>query len=227
MAKTSLRGFFRLYYVRGFLIFSHNLFLFAEKHQRLGVFLFSTLSTIYFSWYNFYMYKPPRWVKTIPQGSHGSFIFQKKLWKTVSDYVRILDFYAFGSCISCGRKFQSWQESDAGHYKSFSSCRGYSKFDTRNIFAQCKICNSVGSSSFVSAKDTNVIGGNFKDNIRSRFGEERIKFIESLDSYPTEKMEEWKCVDKMREIILLMDTLPEKPPYYQKVIANIDWNEEK
>lgn len=169
------------------------------------------------------MYKPPRWTKCIPQGSHGSFIMQKKLWKTVSDYVRILDFHAFGKCISCNRRFQTWQESQGGHYKAFSSCRGFSKFDVRNIFAQCAICNSAGSKNFVSSKDTNVIGGNFKDNIRSRFGEERIKFIESLDSYPTEKMEEYICVDKIKDIILLMKELPEKPPYYEKVINHIDW----
>lgn len=161
------------------------------------------------------------WIKSIPQGTHGSTLIQKKFWKITSDYVRIRDFYLFRSCTSCGKYFQDWKDSQAGHYKAWGSCRGYSKFHVDNIFAQCAVCNSSGSSSFVSPKDTNVIGGNFKDNIRKRYGPKRIKFIESLDSYPTEKMDDVKCERLAKELLIKMGKLQEQPDYYQKVINQL------
>lgn len=166
-------------------------------------------------------YKPPKWLGGIPQGTHGSGIVQKKYWKVVSDTVRIRDFYAFGDCISCETKFHTWNESQAGHYKSWGSCRGYSKWNMMNIFAQCKICNSVGSKGFVSAKDTNVIGGNFKDNIRKRYGEKRIKLINALDKHPSEKMEDHVIVEMIKDIIILMKDLPEQPDYWKKAYDQI------
>lgn len=170
-----------------------------------------------------FKYSPPKWTGCIPQGSHGSSIIQKKYWKVVSDFVRIRDFYDYGICISCPRKFLSWEESQAGHYKAWASCRGYSKWFVDNCFGQCSICNSSGSSSFVSTKDVNVIGGNFKDNIRKRYGAKRIKFIESLDSYPTEKLEDYEIVDKIKKVILDMSTLKAKPDYYEKIINHKEW----
>lgn len=173
-----------------------------------------------------YKYTPPKWLGCIPQGSHGSSIIQKKYWKVTSDFVRIRDFYDYGTCISCNRKPENWdiKEWQAGHYKAWASCRGYSKWFVDNCFGQCSICNSSGSSNFVSPKDVNVIGGNFKDNIRKRHGEERIKFIESLDSYPTEKLEDHVIVDKIKKVILDMSTLKAKPDYYEKVTNHKEWN---
>lgn len=160
--------------------------------------------------------KLPKWLNKIPQGTHGSGIAQKKYWKVVSDTVRIRDFHEYGTCISCGSKFPSWQDSQAGHYKSWGTCRGYSKWNQMNIFGQCRTCNSANSKSFVSSKDTNVIGGNFKDNIRARYGENRVKIIEALDKHPTEKMEDHVIIELIKDVIILMKDLPEQPDYWQK-----------
>ena len=171
-------------------------------------------------------YVPPKWISPIPQGCHGSSIVQKKYWKVVSDYVRIRDYFLYATCISCSRRFSSWQEGQAGHYKAWGSCRGYSKYDTKNIFLQCTICNSSGSVQFVSKKDSNVTGGNFKDAIRARHGKKRIDFIASLDSYPTEKMEDHIIVDKIELLIILMKNLPEKPEYFNSVILKLNAHNE-
>lgn len=167
-------------------------------------------------------YVAPKWLGCIPQGSHGSTIIQRKYWKVTSDYVRIHDFEKKLGCISCGKKFFSWEEAQCGHYKAWASCRGYSKWDTRNLFIQCAICNSSGSKGFVSAKDVNVIGGNFKDNIRKLYGDERIAFIDSLDRYPTEKLEDHEIIDKIKNVLHLMGTLTNKPSYYDKAIRQLE-----
>lgn len=60
------------------------------------------------------------WLSKIPQGSHGSKIVFKKLWKVISDYVRIRDFIAYKRCISCSKAISRWKEWQAGHYVAFS-----------------------------------------------------------------------------------------------------------
>lgn len=145
----------------------------------------------------------------IPQGTHGSTSTQKKYWKVTSDYVRIRD--EKSGCISCGKQYEwndpQWQ---AGHYKSWGSCRGYSKWDTRNIFGQCSSCNN--------GYDTNIIGARFKEGIIKRFGKERMEWIDKLSSYPTEKMDDIVIQEKIKERILEMEGLDKKPPYWKEII---------
>lgn len=144
----------------------------------------------------------------IPPGSHGSTPAQKRYWKVTSDFVRIRDFYKYGSCIACGRRASHWSELQGGHYKSWGSCRGYSKWDINNIFGECGICNTGFNS--------NEVGANFKEGIIKRHGQERMDYIDKLASYPTEKMEDFeielKIIDRLEE----MKSLPEQPEYYSK-----------
>lgn len=162
-----------------------------------------------------YKYTPPKWLGCIPQGTHGSSIIQKKYWKVVSDFVRIRDFEKYGTCISCGLN-KPFERIQAGHYKSWASCRGYSKWDTMNIFGECDFCNTGFNS--------NEVGAKFRDGIIKRYGQERIDYIESLSSYPTEKLEDHVIVDKIKSVILDMSTLKAKPDYYEKILNHKEWN---
>lgn len=151
------------------------------------------------------------WQKSIPEGSHGSGTFQKRLWKVVSDFVRIRDFHEYKTCISCGKYFTEWQNANwqAGHYNPYSVCRGYSKFDLNNIFGQCSYCNR-GYNGAPS-------GAHFKENILRRYGQERMDWLGTFQAMPSEKMDDYIVSKKIKEIIIKMGELPEQPEYYERV----------
>ncbi len=148
------------------------------------------------------------WLGKIPLGSHGSGAIQKKYWKVTSDFVRIRDASEFaGRCISCGKRMD-WQDLQAGHCKSWASCRGYSKWDMLNIFGQCSYCNHNADA---------LVGKNFTEEIKKRYGKERLDYIENLSKYPSEKLEDFEIVDMMKTRLREMADLPIQPDYYYKV----------
>lgn len=146
------------------------------------------------------------WIKKIPQGSHGSGKYQKKYWKVISDIVRIRD--EKKGCITCRRHFvwndPRWQ---ACHYKSWASCRGYSKYDTKNIFGGCSYCNTGWNANTLP----------FKDNIIKHYGQERIDYIDTLDRYPTQKMDNFEICLLIKEALKEFKTMEETPDYWQKI----------
>lgn len=156
---------------------------------------------------------PPKWLGCIPQGSHGTGIIQKKYWKVTSDLVRYRDHQKYGTCIACGlhKPLASLQ---AGHYKSWAACRGYSKWDTMNIFGECDYCNT--------GFNGNEVGVKFKEGIIKRYGQERMDYIDKLSAYPTEKMYDGEIVEKIKDVIYSMRELKEKPPYYEEVIKRLE-----
>lgn len=154
-------------------------------------------------------YQLPKWLGSIPQGTHGSGIAQKKLWKTTSDYVRLRDFYKYGKCISCGKSAGHWSGLQAGHYRAWSVCRGYSKWDTINIFGQCGGCNT--------AYDGNLVGKRFAEGIIERYGATRLTQLENFTNRPLEKLEDHVIVEMIKDVIILMKDLPEQPDYWAKV----------
>lgn len=144
-------------------------------------------------------------------GSHGSNPTQKRYWKVTSDFVRIRDFHEWnGRCISCNSFFYNWNDLQAGHYKSYASCRGYSKWDMNNLFGQCGKDNRFGDG---------LTGKTFTETIIKRHGQERMDYIENLSSYPSEKMDDYIITQKIKAVIEQMALLPEQPEYYQKVIS--------
>jgi len=156
------------------------------------------------------------WLTKITPGSHGSNPTQKRYWRVVSDYVRIRDWHEFqGKCIACDRHYYSWKDLQGGHYKSWGACRGYSKWDRMNIFGECGICNTGFNS--------NVVGANFEKGIIKRYGKKRMSYISSLDSYPTEKMDDYIIMKKIKQVILEMKDLPEQPDYYFNIINEEDF----
>jgi len=156
--------------------------------------------------------KKSTWWKCIPEGSHGTGTMQKRLWKVVSDTVRIRDFYKYRSCISCGKRCFDWKDIDwqAGHYNPYSICRGYSKFDIDNIFGQCSYCNR----GFNGAP----AGVHFKEQIINRYGQERMDWLQTFQSMPLEKMDDYTVEKMILVIVKNMKDLPEQPDYYKTVI---------
>jgi len=45
-----------------------------------------------------------------------------------------------------------------------------------------------------------------------------MSYISSLDSYPTEKMDDYIIMKKIKQVILEMKDLPEQPDYYFNII---------
>lgn len=149
------------------------------------------------------------WLSKIPQGSHGHGKYQKKLWRVVSDTVRIRDWTKYKRCICCGRVATDWKYLQAGHYKAWSVCNGFSKWDMKNIFGECGICNT--------GFNGNEVGAKFKEGIIERHGQERIDYIDMMRKYPSEKLEDFKCALLIKEILKEMKDLKTKPDYWYKV----------
>lgn len=91
-------------------------------------------------------------------------------WSLLSQYVRIRDFNTYGTCISCGRKFSSWKESQAGHYAPAGNCGFALLFDKRNINAECAGCNNPR---FSPGK---LIP--YRANLVNRYGEDAVKQLD-------------------------------------------------
>lgn len=163
------------------------------------------------------MYKIPKWVSSIPHNpkSHGTGNLQKKLWKLVSDYTRIRDWYQYGGrCVATGKYIEHWSMGDPGHYLSYSICNGMFKFDIWNVHLQSKSSNGWGGM---------ADGHAFGEELKRRYGDD---FLEELKlenrNHVNEKVENFLVVQEMLDILELMKSLPEQPEYFEKVISKIN-----
>lgn len=154
----------------------------------------------------------PAWVRAIPAtGSHGSGMLQKRAWRLTSDYVRIRDYYAYNaSCVATGARIGHWTEGDAGHYKSWSVCRGMFKFDPRNIHLQSKSSNGWGGQE---------VGYKFGVTLKQRYEEDYLEELESINKATPIKFTTQDILGHMINIITLLSKLPEQPAYYKRVVA--------
>ncbi len=115
----------------------------------------------------------PAWIKAIPEGLHGSGTLQKRLWRLASDTARIRDWYKYdGRCVATGVMIPHWKQGDAGHWKSFSVCRGLFKFDTANIHLQSKASNGWGGQE---------IGHSFGEELKRRYGDDFLEVLVTLN----------------------------------------------
>jgi len=163
--------------------------------------------------YAILVYMKYTWYKSIPESnSHGTGTYQKRLWKVVSDYVRIRDFYKYKKCISCGKYVDDWKNPDwqAGHYVPYSICKGYTKFNPDNVFGQCSYCNRGFSGA--------PAGATFKENIVKRNSKKLLAEIERFKYAPLEKREDYTELVLLKQMILKLGELPEQPDYYKKVL---------
>ena len=153
-------------------------------------------------------YKEPRWLKSIPTGSHGtaSRPITKRYWKLVSDYTRIHDWYKYnGKCVSCDRVLANWQEGQAAHWKSWGASNSWGKYNLDNIALSCSHCNHI---------DDGQIGYTFGEVLKSRKGKDILDKIQKYDNEQRgKKMESWDMEKRMLELIEKMKALPEYPSY--------------
>lgn len=156
--------------------------------------------------------KLEKWIKAIPESqAHGSGTLQKRLWRLVSDYVRIRDWYKYGGkCVATGEHIGHWREGNAGHYKSYSVCNGMFKFDESNVHLQTARSNSWGGME---------IGHAFAEELNKRYENAVWKIEANNNLHRGEKPTDTKVKEKMRDILVKIGELKEKPPYYQRVIS--------
>lgn len=158
------------------------------------------------------MYKIPKWTSSIPHNakSHGTGNLQKKLWKLVSDYVRVRDWYAYNKrCVATGEYIPTWQQGNAGHFISYSVCNSMFKFDIWNIHLQSAKSNAWGGQS---------IGHSFGEELKRRYGDNFLEELKAENrSWVGRKVENYLIVKEMADILDLFESLPEKPDYYERV----------
>ena len=158
---------------------------------------------------------PPKWIGSIPQGSHGTGKIQKKAWKVTSDYVRIQNYHTYGGvCPGCNQfKFTTWKDGQCGHFKSWGASNSYAKYFLKNLLMICANCNN---------NENGLIGFNMGAELLERYGEDVIDEIDEENNLRRgQKIEDMVLVGMIELLIIGMGKLPEQPDYYQKVIEQL------
>lgn len=163
-----------------------------------------------------YKWTPPKWIGGIPHGSHGNTSIQKKAWKVTSDYSRISDFNKYGGvCPGCNEwKFDTWKDGQAGHWKAWGSIHAYGKYELKNLCMICSTCNKY---------ENGQIGFNIGAELLDRHGIDVHDYINRVDIENTgKKLDDIILVGLIEILIDKMKYLPEKPDWYDKVVARKD-----
>lgn len=63
---------------------------------------------------------------------------KEKLWKTLKELISKRD---GNVCISCGQGGLEGYHKQGGHFIPSASCGGFLRYDLRNVFIQCSVCN--------------------------------------------------------------------------------------
>ena len=124
-------------------------------------------------------------------------------WFFLSQYIRQRDFKKYKTCISCGKEFGSWRESQAGHYAPAGNCGFGLLFSKDNINAECAPCNNPR---FSPGK---LIP--YRANLVKRYGEKHVKKIDQL-YYKKEIVKEWTQLEYNAEILKLKKLIEKMAP---------------
>lgn len=143
-------------------------------------------------------YKPPQWFRDIVPGSHGNTPAQKRLWRVVSEKVRKEDFKKYGGkCVSCPAILPRWQDGQCAHFKRYSVCNAWFKYELKNLALSCPGCNQ---------NDDGVVGHAFGEELKRRHGPDIIEWINAEnEKYRGQKMEVWEIVAKAAELLGITD----------------------
>jgi len=138
-------------------------------------------------------YKAPKWFTSIKAGSHGNNPAQKKHWRVVSETYRKEDFEKYhGKCVSCETRLERWEDGQLAHFKAWSVCNSWFKYERKNLALSCPNCNRLSDG---------VIGVNFARELQKRHGEDILFWIEAENlKYRGVKMEVWEHVDKVAKL---------------------------
>lgn len=139
-------------------------------------------------------YQPPKWFTSIKLGSHGSTPAQKKYWKITSDKYRKEDFERYkGKCVSCPTRLKRWQDGQLAHYKAWSICNSWFKYERMNLALSCANCNRLSDG---------VTGMAFGKELQRRHGATVLAWIEEKNKeYRGQKMEVWEIVEKTQALL--------------------------
>ena len=152
----------------------------------------------------------PIWLKCVPEGQHGSGTLQKRLWRLTSDYCRIRDWHKFGGkCVATGKYLETWNHGQGGHFKSWQKCNGMYKFHPDNIHLQTAWSNSWGD------KDD---WQQFEEELIRRYGEQHLLKIEVQNGSTQARITPAMVRQDIELKISLIAQLPEKPPYWNRLI---------
>lgn len=113
----------------------------------------------------------PAWFMAIKVGSHGNTPAQKRLWKLTSDTYRRADYEKYGGkCVSCSQHLDRWQDGHLAHFKAWSVCNSWFKFERKNLALSCAGCNRL---------DDGIVSYNFAKELQRRHGKNIIEWIET------------------------------------------------
>lgn len=152
----------------------------------------------------------PNWIRAIPESqAHGSGTYQKRLWKIVSDYVRIRDWYEYKVCAATGARIEHWSYGQAGHLKPYSKCNALFKFDVRNIHMQSSSSNKWGN--WETFKEYETV-------VRNR-GYDFDAFVKENEQARGASLRDGEVIEHIKKMLIRMEQLPEKPAYFERVVS--------
>lgn len=139
-------------------------------------------------------YQVPPWFRSLKPGSHGQTIHQKKYWKVVSDIYRKEEFEKYGGkCVSCPYRLERWQDGQLAHYKAWSNCYGFFKYERKNLAFSCSRCNQ---------NNDGFVAEDFKQELQRRYGGHIIDWInEENKRHMNTKMEVWEIVERTEKLL--------------------------
>lgn len=146
-------------------------------------------------------YRVPAWFKALKPGSHGQTLEQKKYWKVVTDTYRKEEFEKYkGKCVSCEYRLERWEDGQLAHYKAWSNCYGFFKYERKNMAFSCSRCNQ---------NNDGFIAESFKQELKRRYGEDIIEWIDAENKrHMNTKMEKWEIVHRTANLLGIENTLP-------------------
>lgn len=147
------------------------------------------------------------WIRAIPPShAHGSGTLQQRLWRLVSDYVRLRDWHQFeGKCIATGKYIPHWTQGNAGHFKAYSKCNGIYKFDVRNIHLQAASSNVWG---------TMDDWFSYAEELQRRHGITKIMIDAENQRTSLKSLSTENIVNQMKRLLADIGDLKEQPDYY-------------
>ena len=137
-------------------------------------------------------YKVPSWFNSIKPGSHGNTPAQKRLWRVVAEDLKQREWEEYPNCRGCGKPLNHWNEGHAAHFKRFSLCNSWFKFEAKNLCLTCPACNFIDDGPVYYA-----IG----EYLTEKYGPDHLQWIETENAkYRGVKMQTWDIVKKVEEI---------------------------
>lgn len=130
-----------------------------------------------------------------------------KFWSTFSEYIRKRDFIKYRKCITCGKNFHSWKDSQAGHFAPAGNCGFALLFSEDNVHAECSYDNAFNSGHLIQYR-ANLLsryGKNFVSNLEEKYNQSRYKGVTTKEWNKNEYLE--KILQYKIKIAKLNDSL--------------------